>query len=403
MLPRLIKSNAKVAYSRFIARIGAPQVIAVWLCFGSAAFAADTEYQVVRSFHIADEPACMPAVTRAPNNDILVAFSTEWEPVPEGGVLKLVTSADRGQTWSQPRLLWEHEDPRVTIQVSCGMQTLSNGDIILPVNCGRWHRKHDAAPDETDLATIYDIRPDNPEYLREVRFLRSSDSGKTWTKEDPRVGKSWPRYGRLLETSDGRLIMTGYGWYVESRDFGRSWGPVLWVENGIKSEMNMVEAADGSLFTVLRGGGGPPKRVFGSRRSTDGGKTWSEERLSLGVQGKMPDLMVLPSGRILLVAGAVGLQDGNEHKTQTDRFSFCSLFISDDHGITWKRDVDFQQVVPQGDIVPVDQPGFCQLPDGKIFVALQAMDRSQAGDQWYSFHTGMSIIGNIIEPGTAQE
>jgi len=123
----------------------------------------------------------------------------------------------------------------------------------------------------------------------------------------------------------------------------------------------------------------------------------------LGVQGKMPDLMVLPSGRILLVAGAVGLQDGNEHKTQTDRFSFCSLFISDDHGITWKRDVDFQQVVPQDDIVPADQPGFCQLPDGKIFVALQAMDRSQAGDQWYGFHTGMSIIGNIIEPGTAQE
>ena len=355
------------------------------------------EYQVVRSFHIADEPACMPAVTQAPNGDILVAFSTEWEPVPEGGVLKLVTSTDGGQTWSQPRLLWQHKDPRITIQVSCGMQTLSNGDILLPVSCGRWHRKHDAQPDETELAKIYDIRPDNPEYLREVRFLRSADSGKTWIKEDPHVGKSWPRYGRLLETSDGRLIMSGYGWYVESRDHGHSWGPVLWVENGIKSEMNLVQAADGSLFSVLRGGGGPPKGVFGSRRSTDGGETWSERR-SLGVQGKMPDLMVLPSGRILLVAGAVGLQDGNEHKTQTDRFSFCSLFVSDDHGITWERNIDFEPVIPRGDVVPADQPGFCQLGDGKIFVALQAMDRTKGSDQWYGFHTGMSIIGNVIEP-----
>ena len=367
------------------------------LLVATSRFGWTDEYRVVRSFPVAAEIACMPAVTRAPNGDLLVAFSTEWEPVPEGGILKLVISKDDGQTWSEPQVLWQHDDPRVTIQVACGLQTLSNGDILLPVNCGRWHRKHDAKPDETSLAAIYDIRPDNPEYLREVRFLRSTDSGKTWTKEDPQVGKSWPRYGRLLELDDGRLIMTGYGWYVESRDYGHNWGPVLWVENGIKSEMNMFEAADGTLFTVLRGGGGPPRRTFGSRRSTDGGTTWSE-RESMKVQGKMPDLLLVPDGRILLAAGMVGLQDGSEHKTQMDRFSFCSLFISDDHGQTWQRDIDFQPVVPKGDIIVGDQPGLCQLPDGKIFAVLQAMDRTKKGDQWYGFHTGMSLVGNIIEP-----
>lgn len=35
-----------------------------------------SEYRAVRSFHIADGPACMPAATRAPNGDVLVAFST---------------------------------------------------------------------------------------------------------------------------------------------------------------------------------------------------------------------------------------------------------------------------------------------------------------------------------------
>ena len=371
--------------------------------------ARGAEYRVVRAFDVAAEPACMPAVTLAPNGDILVAFSTEWEPVPAGGVLKLVVSRDGGDTWSKPRTLWKHEDPLVTIQVSCGMQTLSNGAVLLPVNCGRWPRRKGAKGDSADLNATWDIRTDNPEYRREVALLRSRDSGKTWSIEDPGLWKSWPRYGRLLETRDGslgdgrldgRLIMTGYGWYVESRDHGKTWGKIQWIEDGIKSEMNMAQAADGALFTMHRGAGHPPRRTFGTRRSNDGGKTWGPMKSlrSFHVQGKMPDFLVLPSGRILMVAGAVGLTDGSQIGKLMDRFSFCSLFISDDHGATWKRDVDFAQVIPSGSIVPADQPGLCRLDDGRILVVLQGMDRSKKGDPWFGFHTGMSVIGNVIEP-----
>ena len=156
-------------------------VIYVWLApFGTA---HGDEYRVVRSFNIADEPACMPAVTRAPNGDILVAFSTEWEPVPAGGVLKLIVSRDGGGTWSKPRILWKHDDPLVTIQVSCGMQTLSNGDVLLPVNCGRWPRRRGAKGDSTDLTKTWDIRTDNPEYRREVALLRSRQ-GRGYCRAD---------------------------------------------------------------------------------------------------------------------------------------------------------------------------------------------------------------------------
>lgn len=355
-------------------------------------------YRVVRAFPVAPEPACMPAVTRAPNGDVLVAFSTEWEPAPGGGVVRLTVSTDQGTTWSEPTTLWAHEDPGVTIQVSGGLQTLSNGDVLLPVNCGKFPPRKGAT--EGNIHHLYDIRPDNPDYRREVRLLRSSDSGRLWAIEDPKVGRSWPRYGRLLETRDGRLIMTGYGWYAASRDFGRTWGPTRWVEDGIRSEMNMVQAADGTLFTMLRGAGHPPRRTLGTRRSTDGGNTWGPmgSLRDYGAQGKMPDLLVLPSGRILMVLGAVGLEDGGEHVKQTDRFSFTALFISDDHGVTWTRDIDFAQVDPGGSIVPADGPGLCALDDGRVLVVLQGMDRSQAGRTWYSFHDGMSVIANIIEP-----
>jgi hypothetical protein len=114
------------------------------------------EYRVVRSEQIAVEPACMPALTRAENGDLLVAFSTEWEPFPWGGVLKLITSRDNGLSWSAPIVLWKDEDPRVTIQVSNGMQTLSNGEVLLPVTYCIVPKREGVSSEEKRPSVIYD-------------------------------------------------------------------------------------------------------------------------------------------------------------------------------------------------------------------------------------------------------
>ena len=200
--------------------------VPLWILLFAVASAKTSaaEYRVTRSFNVAAEPACMPALTKAPNGDLLVAFSTEWEPFPAGGVLKLIVSKDHGKTWSKPRILWKAKDPRVTIQVSNGMQTLSNGEILLPVSYCIIGKRKNVDPNEKRPFHIYDIKEDHPDHRREVRLLRSKDSGRSWTIENPKLENPWARFGRLLEARDGRLIMCGYGWYVESRDFGKSMG-----------------------------------------------------------------------------------------------------------------------------------------------------------------------------------
>ncbi len=371
--------------------------LAVLLCLVPAASLTAVEYRVTRTFNAAVEPACMPALARAPNGDLLVAFSTQWEPFPSGGVLQLVVSKDEGQTWLPKRVLWKPEDRRITIQVANGLQTLSNGDVLLPVTWAIVPKRKQVPAGEKRPEKIYDFSH-GPGYRREVRFLRSSDSGHTWTIEDPQLIKPWWRFGRLFEAADGRLIMPGRGWYIASRDYGKTWGPKVTVSTRFKSETNLVEAADGIWFSIARGGGGSPRRTFGTNFSRDGGMTWSAPRSAM-VQGKMPDLLVLPSGRILLVVGAEGLTDGSQVLTTGERRSFCTLFISDDHGRTWQRDVPLAPVDSQTSVLPGDSPVMCRLSDGQLLVVMQGIDRSQAGHPLMGFSTGMSLIGNILTPG----
>ena len=366
-----------------------------------AALPAD-DYHVSRAFGVAPEPACMPALTRAPNGDLLVAFSTEWEPFPAGGVLKMVHSQDEGRTWSAPRVLWKPEDRRVTIQVANGMQTLSNGDVLLPVTWGIVPKRKQVPAGEKRPAKIYDLSR-GPGYRREVRFLRSRDNGRTWAIEDPQLVKPWWRFGRLFESRDGRLIMPGNGWFIASRDDGKTWGPKVAISTRFRSETNVVEAADGTWFSIARGGGGLPRRTFGTNFSRDGGLTWGAPR-SAKVQGKMPDLLVIPSGRILMTVGAEGLTDGSQILTTASRRSFCTLFVSDDHGRSWRRDTplaraDAQRAVTKAaSTVPGDSPVMCQLSEGKLLVVMQGIDRDQADHPLMGYSAGMSLIGNVLAP-----
>ncbi len=364
---------------------------------------ASTAYRVVSAVPVADEPACMPGMTRAPNGDILVVFGTKWEPWPWGGELRMVVSKDQGRTWSKPRLVYRHADPRYTIAAANGIQTLSNGDILLPTVFSMTPKRKGVDPKETNPAVIYDGH--SPENIRDVRLFRSRDNGVKWTLQ-PTAFKRVQRAARLLETRDGQLVLSMYEYkpvlrpvYVVSRDLGETWGPrqYLGVPPGV-SETNIVEAADGSWFTIMRGYlPGRPRRTFSTVRSADHGRTWSKWRWT-SVQGKMPDLLVLGSGRILMGVGCEGLTDGSQIYQQESREAFVTLFVSDDHGRSWKRDVALKQVASGSTIKPIDSPVMCSLDTGRILVVAQAQDLSKRGDPLFGWSAGMSLIANILEP-----
>jgi hypothetical protein len=364
---------------------------------------ASTAYEVVSAVAVANEPACMPGMTRAPNGDIFVVFGTKWEPWPWGGVLKMVVSKDQGKTWSKPRLVYKHEDPRYTIAAANGIQTLSNGDILLPTVFSMTPKRKDVDPKETNPAIIYDGH--SPENVRDVRLFRSKDNGVTWTLQ-PTVFKRVQRAARLLATRNGQLVLPMYEYkpvlqpvYVVSKDLGRTWGPrqYLGVPPGV-SETNIIEAADGSWFTMMRGYlAGRPRRTFSTVRSTDQGRTWGTWQWT-SVQGKMPDLLVLGSGRILMAVGCEGLTDGSQVHKQKSRTAFVTLFVSDDHGRSWKRDVALRQVASGSTVKPIDSPVMCQLDSGRILVVAQAQDTSKRADPLFGWSAGMSLIANILEP-----
>ena len=130
------------------------------------------------------------------------------------------------------------------------------------------------------------------------------------------------------------------------------------------------------------------------RVSHDGGKTWGQ---GVGrMQGKMPDVLVLSSGQILLAVGAEGLTDGRQVLDHKDRSSFCTLFISDDNGRTWKRNLAFVPIAADSTVVPGDSPVMRQLDNGQVLVVMQGIDRAKATDPLLGYNVGMSLIGNLI-------
>jgi predicted neuraminidase len=110
-----------------------------------------------------------------------------------------------------------------------------------------------------------------------------------------------------------------------SDDWGQTWHPSAPLVGGGNIQPSIVQRRDGSLYTLMRDNGPPPKRLHQSE-SRDRGETWSPVTDS--------DLLNPGSG-----AELIGLRNGHwaliGNDTERGRHSLA-VQISDDEGKTWK-------------------------------------------------------------------
>jgi len=288
-------------------------------------------------------------VERLPNGDLLLAHSAgywhssfaqprliepklreRWTkdgwpldfPAPTGGRVMACRSTDNGQTWSKPFTINDYRlDDGAHAVFTC-----RDGTVLCFVGVQASWYGYTKAPKQfqKDISGL-----NTKQYV-----LRSTDSGKTWSKpiwlESPGNFYERAHGGRPIQLDDGGILWATYyqqigdkylrGAIRRSDDSGLTWKVVSRIirpENNI-DEPAIVQLKNGNLILLTR----PDGAIF---VSTDQGVRWKDSGTRLVSEGKLkaPQLIVLGDGTVIAVATWNNLR----------------AWISTDHGKTWTKDI----------------------------------------------------------------
>jgi hypothetical protein len=382
------------------------------------AAADDTGLSVVARGQVADVAptgAWEPAVTRAPNGDLLVAFPTSTDG-GLGGKVMLTRSTNGGVTWSTPTVLYTPSHYKDSAGnsigasvMSVGMTTLRDGTILLPFS-------------EVHTISAFDNR-------EAVMFLaRSTDNGITWSGLNapitlPRSIREPFQYGRILELSDGTLLMPEWGsltltadWQsnpdpwraglLRSTDGGTTWSSysTIAVDPNVSFDSNVAGGVNETSVEQLRDGRlvaavryyNPLERINGiamSRRlfvtySSDSGLTWSAPQ-AVNLQAQSPSLTQTPcsSG---LSSTTTKLALG--YRSITPNFGFGAVSVSYNGGVTWQGQLQLQN--PSGSGFTSSYPAFQDLGNRRMIAVFMGQPSPGAAYRVYY---------NILEDASATD
>ena len=370
---------------------------------------AGTAYEVVSSRIVVEHPGGMPALCWAANGDLLLAHATNWQPIPPpGGTVKLLRSTDGGKTWSKPRTIVRPKDAaKWSVHMWSGLHLMPEGSMILTYGQNR------------------------SEEVAEAYVIRSGDHGKTWGDPirlaDEEVSWDGKRLvvpfteglGHPVTAANGDVLVpigvrreggfygTKASAFVRTTDGGATWGPLEFIVTGAKkfSETSMGVAAGGDIIAVLRCD--TARRVLWQSISHDHGHTWQAPVKTKArghakdyIMGKMPDLLCLPCGRLLLAVGSVGISDGSLMWKGKPGASFAGLFVSDDHGKTWRQDVMFAPADPKH-LVPYDAPVLVAGTNSDVLAISVQGDRRTKDDPRQGWTMGSHYVLHVIRPSAA--
>ena len=103
----------------------------------------------------------------------------------------------------------------------------------------------------------------------------------------------------------------------------------------------------------------------------------------------------MPTGQILLAVGSVDVGDGSEIWKGAHGSSYSGLYVSDDDGLTWKRDSLSPSVEPER-LIPYDSPVLAIGIDGTILALSVQYDRGTKSNPLAGWTMGSHLVLHVI-------
>ena len=307
-----------------------------------------------------------PKALLLPDGEVVAAIRGGAPHIGAGGRLDTIRSADGGRTWTKPATMFRSSrDDR-----GPSLGQASDGPLVC-------------------MYRIYDAYDEDGKWKRTgfdqyTMLSLSHDQGHTWTQpvevKLPPLPFVCP-FQRMVCLDDGALLMPAYAsitqetqetqeregrkpgawaFVVRSTDNGRTWGDVSYMAHGF-NETALLPLPDGRLLAAMR------HKSDGLWTSTSGdrGYTWSEPKQATTGSRYPADLLMLPSGKVLMVYGRRHPAYGIE----------CRL--SADNGATWGDPLSLAWTATNTDC---GYPSGVVLGDGTILVLWYAVASADQPD-----------------------
>ena len=362
----------------------------------------------------------IPAITTAPNGDLLISYDERPKDNGNGGSdapnpnhIVQRRSTDGGKTWSAPTYI--HQGTETGKKVG-----YSDPSYVVDHQTGTIFNFHVKSYDQGWGNSQAGTDPDNRGIIQ-AEVSTSTDNGWTWThrtitaditKDNPWTARfaasgqgiqiqHGPHAGRLVQqytirTAGGAVQAVS----VYSDDHGKTWRAGTPVGTGM-DENKVVELSDGSLMLNSRASDGSGFRKVA--HSTDGGQTWSEPGSDKNLPDSVDNAQIIrafpnaapddPRAKVLLLS-----HSPNPRPWSRDR---GTISMSCDDGASWTTSKVFHEPFVGYTTIAVQSDGSIGL------LSEDAHNGADYGGIWYRNFT-MNWLGEQCgqkpaEPSAAPE
>ena len=347
----------------------------------------------------------IPAITTAPNGDLLVSYDERPKDNGNGGSdapnpnhIVQRRSTDGGKTWSAPTYI--HQGTETGKKVG-----YSDPSYVVDHQTGTIFNFHVKSYDQGWGGSKAGTDPENRSIIQ-AEVSTSTDNGWTWThrtitaditKDNPWTARfaasgqgiqiqHGAHAGRLVQqytirTADGTVQAVS----VYSDDHGKTWQAGTPTGTGM-DENKVVELSDGSLMLNSRASDGSGFRKVA--RSTDGGQTWSEPATDKNLPDSVDNAQIIrafpnaapndPRAKVLLLS-----HSPNPKPWSRDR---GTISMSCDDGASWTTSKVFHEPFVGYTTIAVQSDGSIGL------LSEDAHDGANYGGIWYRNFT-MNWLG----------